>query len=165
MAGAHRALGAWPDSKLPLVPASRWPNQVSRPCRLWGRSHGVMPRVQRRRERGPGSGSVHSPASSAAEHSPPRRLGPAVLESLLRSGSSGRNGAGHGGEHAGAALTTSKHGPEVHCFLTGGWNPTSWCGQGGPPGPPSWACRWPPPPRVLTGPSLCMCPHPDGFFS
>ena len=57
-------------------------------------------------------------------------------------------------------------GPEVvPCFLTGGWNPTSWCGQGGPPGPPSRACRWPSPPPVLTGPSLCVCPLPDGFFS
>ena len=114
MAGAHSALGAWPDSKLPLVPASRWPNQVSRPCRLWGRSHGGMPRVRRRWERGPGSGSVHTgpgPASGAAEHSPRGRLGSAVLESLLRSGSIRRNGGGHGGEHAGAALTTSKHGP------------------------------------------------------
>lgn len=32
-AGAHRALRAWLDSKLPLVPASRWPNQISQPRR------------------------------------------------------------------------------------------------------------------------------------
>ena len=36
----------------------------------------------------------------------------------------------------------------------GGWTPDPGVGRAGPPEAPSWVCRRPSPPRVLTGSSL-----------
>ena len=45
-------------------------------------------------------------------------------------------------------------------FLEGGLTGPG-VGRAGPPEAPSWECRRPSPPRVLTGSFLCVCLCPD----